>query len=116
MDEAFDVWKKGKNKFDYHIDWDEWHAKDLEDQIKRDRNHPSVFMWSIGNEIREQFDSTGTPITKELVQIVKSLDSTRPVTCALTENNPEKNFIYQSHSLDLLGFNYKLYDYSELPK
>lgn len=116
MDEAFDMWKKGKNKFDYHIDWNEWHKKDLEDQIKRDRNHPSVFMWSIGNEIREQFDSTGTPITKELVQIVKNLDTTRPVTCALTENNPEKNFIYQSHSLDLLGFNYKLYDYSELPK
>ncbi|HWI90076.1 MAG TPA: glycoside hydrolase family 2 TIM barrel-domain containing protein [Flavisolibacter sp.] len=116
MDEAFDMWKKGKNKFDYHFDWNEWHKKDLEDQIKRDRNHPSVFMWSIGNEIREQFDSTGTPITNELVQIVKNLDPTRPVTCALTENNPEKNFIYQSHSLDLLGFNYKLYDYSELPK
>jgi beta-galactosidase len=116
MDEAFDVWKKGKNKFDYHIDWDEWHKKDLEDQIKRDRNHPSVFMWSIGNEIREQFDSTGIAIAKELVKIVKDNDPTRPVTCALTENNPEKNFIYQSHLLDLLGFNYKLYDYSELPK
>jgi beta-galactosidase len=116
MDEAFDIWKKGKNKFDYHVDWDEWHKKDLEDQIKRDRNHPSVFMWSIGNEIREQFDSTGTAIAKELVQIVKSLDSTRPVTCALTENNPEKNFIYQSNALDLLGFNYKLYDYPELQK
>jgi beta-galactosidase len=116
MDEAFDIWKKGKNKFDYHVDWDEWHKKDLEDQIRRDRNHPSVFMWSIGNEIREQFDSTGTPIAKELVQIVKGLDSTRPVTCALTENNSEKNFIYQSHALDILGFNYKLYDYSDLPK
>jgi beta-galactosidase len=116
MDEAFDMWKKGKNKFDYHMDWDECHKKDLEDQIKRDRNHPSVFIWSIGNEIREQFDSTGTTIAKELVQIVKGLDSSRPVTCALTENNPEKNFIYQSHALDLLGFNYKLYDYPELPK
>lgn len=116
MDEAFDMWKKSKNKFDYHVDWNQWHAKDLEDQIKRDRNHPSVFMWSIGNEIREQFDSTGTGITGELVQIVKNLDPTRPVTCALTENNPEKNFIYQSHSLDILGFNYKLYDYSGLPK
>jgi beta-galactosidase len=116
MDEAFDMWKKKKNKFDYSIDFDEWHRKDLEDQIKRDRNHPSVFMWSIGNEIREQFDSTGIGLTKELVQIVKDLDPTRPVTCGLTENNPEKNFIYQSHALDVLGFNYKLYDYAELPK
>jgi beta-galactosidase len=116
MDEAFDMWKKGKNKFDYHVDWDEWHVKDLEDQIKRDRNHPSVFMWSIGNEIREQFDSSGTNMAYELIQLVNHLDPTRPVTCALTENTPGKNFIYQSHALDILGFNYKLYDYSELPK
>jgi len=116
MDEAFDMWKKKKNKFDYGSDFTEWHRKDLEDLVKRDRNHPSVFMWSIGNEIREQFDSSGTSIAKELVQIVKNIDSTRPVTCALTENNPEKNFIYQSGALDVLGFNYKLNDYSELPK
>lgn len=64
MDEAFDMWKKKKNKFDYSIDFDAWHKKDLEDMVKRDRNHPSVFMWSIGNEIREQFDSSGTRIAK----------------------------------------------------
>ena len=116
MDEAFDMWKKRKNKFDYNVDFDEWHKRDLEDMIKRDRNHPSVFMWSIGNEIREQFDSSGTRIAKELADIVKSLDLTRPVTSALTETIPEKNFIYQSGALDVLGFNYKLYDYSELPK
>jgi beta-galactosidase len=116
MDEAFDMWKKGKNKFDYHVDFKDWHRQDLEDQVKRDRNHPSVFMWSIGNEIREQFDSSGTDIARELVEIVKRLDTTRPVTCALTENNSEKNFIYQSHALDVLGFNYKLNDYAELPK
>ncbi|MFL5739415.1 MAG: beta-galactosidase GalB [Flavisolibacter sp.] len=116
MDEAFDMWAKGKNKFDYHIDFNKWHKQDLEDQIKRDRNHPSVFIWSIGNEIREQFDSSGTELAKELVEIVKGLDPTRPVTSALTENHPEKNFIYQSHALDLLGFNYKLHDYPELPE
>jgi beta-galactosidase len=116
MDEAFDIWKKRKNKYDYSVDFDEWHKRDLEDMIKRDRNHPSVFMWSIGNEIREQFDSSGTRITKELVDIVKHLDPTRPVTSALTENVPEKNFIYQSGALDVLGFNYKLNDYGELPK
>ena len=115
IDEAFDMWMKRKNKMDYHLDFEKWHKQDLEDQIKRDRNHPSVFMWSIGNEIREQFDSTGTTIAKELVSIIKNLDDTRPVTSALTENNPAKNFIYQSHALDLLGFNYKLNDYDSLP-
>jgi len=116
MDEAFDTWNKKKNKFDYHIDFKEWHKADLEAMVLRDRNHPSVFMWSIGNEIRNQFDSSGTTIAKELVEIVKDLDPTRPVTCALTETNPEKNFIYQSNALDVLGFNYKDYDYAALPK
>lgn len=115
MDEAFDMWKKKKNKFDYHQDFEQWYEKDLQEMVLRDRNHPSVFMWSIGNEIREQFDSTGTAIAKELVYIVKRLDSTRPVTSALTENFAEKNFIYQSKALDVLGFNYKLYDYAALP-
>lgn len=116
MDEAFDMWKKRKNKFDYHVDFVENHKQDLEDLVKRDRNHPSVFMWSIGNEIREQFDATGTTIAKELAAIVKSLDTTRPVTSALTETEPQKNFIYQSNALDVLGFNYKYFDYDSLPK
>ncbi|HMR15790.1 MAG TPA: beta-galactosidase GalB [Mariniflexile sp.] len=116
QNEAFDVWKKKKVKADYNLDWDKWHKQDLEDFIKRDRNHPSVMMWSIGNEIREQFDFTGTIIAKELVAIVKALDATRPVTCALTENNPDKNFIYKSGALDLLGFNYKHADYENFPK
>lgn len=114
--EAFDSWKKRKVKYDYNLYWDEWHKKDLEDFVKRDRNFPSVMMWSIGNEIREQFDSTGVAITKELVSIVKSLDRTRPVTCALTENIPKKNFIYQSGALDLLGFNYKHKDFYDFPE
>ena len=113
--EAFDVWKKKKVANDYHLDWDAWHKKDLEDLIQRDRNHPSIMMWSLGNEIREQFDSTGISITRELAQIVKALDTTRPVTSALTENIPEKNFIYQSGALDLIGFNYKHNDYKDFP-
>ncbi|MFD2036978.1 beta-galactosidase GalB [Belliella marina] len=116
QDEAFDAWKKRKAKEDYHKDWDEWYQRDLEDLIKRDRNHPSIMMWSIGNEIREQFDSTGLVITKELADIVKALDTTRPVTAALTENEPEKNFIYQSGALDLLGFNYKHEAYADFSK
>lgn len=116
MDEAFDMWRKKKNKQDYYQYFPEWHKRDLEDQIRRDRNHPSVMMWSIGNEIREQFDSTGITITRELVGIVKSLDNTRPVTSALSEADPKKNFIYQSGALDVLGFNYHPETYADFPK
>jgi len=106
LDEAFDMWAKKKNKHDYHEEWAQWHTRDLQDQILRDRNHPSVFMWSIGNEIREQFDSTGISIARELVKTVKAIDPTRPVTSALSEADPKKNFIYQSGALDVIGFNY----------
>jgi len=106
MDEAFDMWRKKKSSHDYHENWAEWYKRDLTDQVLRDRNHPSVFMWSIGNEIREQFDSTGTSIARELVSIVKSIDNTRPVTSALSEPDPHKNFIYKSGALDVVGLNY----------
>lgn len=116
MVEAFDMWRKKKNKYDYHADFDEWHQRDLESMVLRDRNHPSVFMWSIGNEIREQFDSSGIRITRELVKMVKALDSTRPVVAALSEWNPEKNFMYQSGALDLVGLNYHHEVYEDFHK
>jgi beta-galactosidase len=115
LDEAFDMWQKKKNSQDYHLDFKQWHRSDLEDQIRRDRNHPSVFLWSIGNEIREQFDSTGTRLTRELTATVKRLDPTRPVTSALTEQDPAKNFISQAGVLDVLSFNYKHAEYPKLP-
>ncbi|NCI48174.1 DUF4982 domain-containing protein [Sediminibacterium sp. WSJ-3] len=115
MDEAFDMWQKRKNKFDYHLDFKEWATRDIAEMVLRDRNHPSVFSWSIGNEIREQFDSSGIALARDLAAAVKRLDTTRPVVSALTETDPGKNFIYRSGALDLLGFNYKLYDYATLP-
>jgi beta-galactosidase len=116
VDEAFDMWKKKKNKFDYAKDFTEWYKKDLEDMIKRDRNHPSIFMWSIGNEIREQFDSTGLVLTKELADIVRSIDNTRPVTSAMTEVDTSKNFIWLSNALDIPGWNYRHQIYKDYKK
>ena len=116
IDEAFDNWTKKKNKYDYHLDFMEWHERDLLAMVKRDRNHPSVIAWSVGNENREQFDSSGIYWGKKLVEIVKSVDNTRPVIAALTETLPEKNFIAKSGAMEVLGFNYKLFDYPHLPQ
>jgi beta-galactosidase len=107
MDEAFDIWKKEKSKFDYHLDWDEWHKRDLEDMVLRDRNHPSIFIWSIGNEIAEQWggDPAAGIIGKELSSIVRSLDKTRPITAAINFVD-EKNTLISNGDLDLIGINY----------
>jgi beta-galactosidase len=109
MDEAFDMWVQKKSDFDYHLDWAKWHKQDLSDQIRRDRNHPSVFIWSVGNEIPEQGgkagDTSGRVIARELAAIVRSLDSTRPLTTA--NNNVEtSNNLIKSNAMDLIGFNY----------
>ena len=118
MDEAFDMWKMAKNKYDYHLDWDEWHKKDLEDQVLRDRNHASVFVWSIGNEIPEQWakDSSGYQIALELRNIVRSLDTTRPITSALNNHNWNSNGILKSNALDLVGYNYDQKEYPAFPQ
>lgn len=119
MDEAFDMWAKKKNDFDYHLDWEKWHQKDLEDQVLRDRNHPSVFIWSIGNEIMEQWgtgaDTSGRAIARELTRIVKSLDTTRPVTTANNEVAKDNNLI-QSGAMDLIGYNYNHTKWKEFHK
>lgn len=115
MDETFDMWKKNKVEFGYGLYWDDWHAKDLTDHILRDRNHPSVIMWSVGNEILEQWDTSGIRMTKELVGIVKNLDSTRPVTTGNNFTEPDNNLI-KSGVLDLIGFNYAHEKYADFPK
>jgi len=115
MDEAFDMWKMKKVEYDYSLYWDAWHKKDLEDMILRDRNHPSVFIWSIGNEIPEQRDSSGIEISRELVSLIKNLDTTRPVTSNMDHPTPE-NFLFKSGALDLVGFSYHQNDYEAFPK
>jgi beta-galactosidase len=112
MDEAFDCWERGKVKYDYHLFFKDWHKRDLEDQILRDRNHPSVMIWSIGNEIPQQSDTSALRVAPELAAIVHSLDKTRPITTA--NNNPDTtNKIIKSGALDLIGYNYNESHYAQ---
>lgn len=115
QDETFDVWAKKKVEFDYSLYWDEWHVRDLTDHLLRDRNHPSIFSWSIGNEILEQWDSTGITIARELADIVKKYAPEMPVTSGLNEPTPD-NFIYKSGALDLVGYNYKHETFEDFPE
>jgi beta-galactosidase len=116
LDEAFDMWHKGKTPYDYSLDWDAWHRRDLTDMVLRDRNHPSVCMWSIGNEVMEQWekDSSGVDITRELTSIVKELDSTRPVTAACNGVEPD-NPLFRAGVLDLIGMNYHIERFPDFP-
>ena len=65
MDEAFDCWTKGKSEYDFSIWFNEWYERELSDLVKRDRNHPSIILWSIGNEIPQESDSTIIPFGKK---------------------------------------------------
>lgn len=109
--EAFDEWKNGKNQNGYHLYFDDWAEKDLQNMIRRDRNNPSVIMWSIGNEIREQgMPEVGKQIAQKLADITRREDPTRPITAGFNNhNNAIKNGM--ADVLDLVGFNYKPYDY-----
>jgi beta-galactosidase len=115
MDEAFDMWKMKKTEFDYSLDFDQWHQRDIEDMVLRDRNHPSVFIWSIGNEILEQWDTTGITLARELAGIVRNLDATRPITSACNDPVPS-NYLIRSGALDLIGYNYHEKTFIDFPK
>ncbi|TLX78161.1 DUF4982 domain-containing protein [Labilibacter sediminis] len=104
--EAFDEWKLAKVQNGYNKYWDEWHEKDLRDMIRRDRNHPSVVMWSIGNEIKEQRKKNGGKLAGHLVDICHNEDPTRPVTVGLSQY-PHCIDNGLADAVDLVGLNYK---------
>jgi beta-galactosidase len=113
--EAFDEWKLAKVENGYNKYWDEWYETDLRDMIKRDRNHPSVVMWSIGNEIREQRTKNGAKVARQLTDICHDEDPTRPVTAGFN-NYPQcvKNGL--ADAIDIVGLNYKPTQYENILK
>lgn len=109
--EAFDEWKLPKVENGYNKYWDDWHERDLRDMIKRDRNHPSVVMWSIGNEIREQRKKEGGKLASHLVDICHQEDPTRPVTAGFNQY-PQCVSNGLADAVDLVGLNYKPTQYA----
>lgn len=103
--EAFDCWGKGKTNNDYSRFFWDWHERDLTAMVQRDRNHPSVIMWSTGNEIREQGNKAGHKLSAKLSAIIRELDPTRPVTAGCNNANSGKNGFQKT--VDVFGYNYK---------
>lgn len=113
MDEAFDEWKRSKTMYGYGRFFDEWSERDLTDMIHRDRNHPSIILWSIGNEIPEQDNANAYEMSKRLADICRKEDPTRPVTsaCNLPEDALKNGF---TKPLDVVGINYQIPSYQTL--
>lgn len=105
-DEAFDTWRIGKNPDDYNKIFNAWHYEDLRTLVRRDRNHPSVFIWSIGNEVPDQANPY---LSENLRRIVKSEDNMRPVTSGCNGGNSGTNGFQKT--LDVFGINYNLSNY-----
>jgi beta-galactosidase len=104
IDEAFDMWKEEKNPYDYHLYFIDWWKKDIESMILRDRNHPSVIFWSIGNEIPNRQKPEVVEMAKTLASYVRLIDPTRPVTSAVNDLRPDKDPYFAT--LDVAGYNY----------
>jgi beta-galactosidase len=110
--EAFDEWKTPKVKNGYSQYFDQWAEKDLVNMVHRDRNHPSVILWSIGNEVPDQWAPGGVAIAKRLQDIVHREDPTRPVTAGMDQFDAAVGNGFAA-LLDVPGFNYKPHRYAE---
>ena len=146
MDEAFDMWHRRKTERDYARFFETWANLDLSDLVKRDRNHPSIVIWSIGNEVQEQWsdaradtlsdqlletlssredyivdyskedvENVNSFITRNLVEIIKQYDPTRPVTAGCNEPSPG-NHLFRSGAIDVIGYNYHNQNVPSVPR
>ena len=114
MDESFDCWKVGKNNNDYSKYFNQWWQRDLDAMLLRDRNHPSVFMWSIGNEIPERGDHSAIETANMLVNAIKKIDTDRPITSAIVNNGKDwSKFDTLMAVHDVAGYNYNLWSASD---
>jgi beta-galactosidase len=112
MDESYDSWKEAKVKNGYGSLFDEWSEQDMRALLRRDRNHPSVVMWSIGNEVKELTDSVVGPVMgARLTAIAHEEDPTRPTT--LGSNKPDASYNGIQKSVDVMGQNYQRGGYAE---
>ncbi|HLP05004.1 MAG TPA: glycoside hydrolase family 2 TIM barrel-domain containing protein, partial [Paludibacter sp.] len=109
MDESFDCWKVGKNGNDYSKYFNQWWKRDLDAMVLRDRNHPSIIMWSIGNEIPERGNHSAIETAKMLADAIKKIDADRPITSAIVNNGKEwSKFDTLMAVHDVAGYNYNL--------
>lgn len=104
IDEAFDCWNNGKNDSDYHLYFNDWWQRDLQSMLLRDRNHPSIIMWSIGNELPFMGNKRVDDAAKILADYVRSIDATRPVTAAVNSVSEKMDNFFSA--LDVCGYNY----------
>jgi len=109
MDEMFDCWTVAKNPYDYHLYFKDWAVRDLTDTVMRDRNHPSIILWSAGNEIHDTpHPEIAIPILTALVKTFHLNDPTRPVTQALFRPNASHDYDDGlADLLDVIGQNYR---------